>query len=294
MIYVIGLDSDKTVLHFLAHARKNGVDTTLVSLRDVASGGGWQLTIPDDGNSSIRTSSSLLSLDPEGSYYCRIIDLSSLQQDLLQVRKWRSMISSLSAWLEHIPGVVINRPGIESDNFCKPLHETTLGRLGFKVPASITSSNASILHAFANAFPTIVKPVSGVLSSTRLVNASEFLDFDSRRGPVHLQQYISGTDVRAHVIGEEVHAEGIRSSGIDYRRPGNAVQFWPCRLPEDVHDKIVSSAKCFGLAFMGWDFKVDSSGEYWCLEANPMPGYSVYDTRAQFGITQALISALGS
>jgi hypothetical protein len=294
MIYVIGLDSDKTAVHFLAHARKDGADATFINLREIAHEGGWHITIPDDGGSWLRTSNSLFTLDPAASYYCRIIDLSSVQQGAKQVFKWRGLVSALNNWLEHIPGVVINRPGAESDNFCKPLHETTLGALGFKVPASVTSSDASTLYGFASASPTIVKPVSGVLSNTRLVSAHEFLHFDARQGPVHLQRYIVGSDARAHVVGAEVYAESIRSSGVDYRRPGNTAHCSPCDLPRELHEKIIAATKQFGLRFMGWDFKVDPEGKYWCLEANPMPGYSVYDGRAKFGITRALIAELAS
>jgi hypothetical protein len=47
-----------------------------------------------------------------------------------------------------------------------------------------------------------------------------------------------------------------------------------------------------GLLFAGWDFKVDSDGTYWCLECNPMPGYSRYDRVCDYTIIDALTALL--
>ena len=42
----------------------------------------------------------------------------------------------------------------------------------------------------------------------------------------------------------------------------------------------------------GWDFKVDAEGRYWCLECNPMPGYSFYDRLGQGAVSRALVELL--
>lgn len=292
MIKVIGLDSDRTVIHFLAHARRAGVAAELLNLREIAASGHWRLSIPDDGCSWLRTAGSTFALDPDASYYCRIIDLSSVMDKPEQAVRARCLASTLNNWLEHIPGIVINRPGIPSDNFSKPLHEATLAAARFRVPPSLTSSDKYELRRFAGSAPTIVKAVSGVLSTTRMVEEREFADFDPRQGPVHLQRYVRGWDVRAHVVGDDVIAERIVSSGIDYRRGAELTRYEPCRLPDEMRQRVVSTTKGFGLTFMGWDFKVDTDEEYWCLEANPMPGYNFYDEHAGYRITEALLGAL--
>jgi hypothetical protein len=294
MIHVVGLDSDRTVVHFIAHARNFGVEITFINLRQIVDNGDWHIVIPDDGCSRLSISGKTIPLDPGGSYYLRPIDLSSVQDDPGKAVKWRGLVAALNYWLEHIPGTVVNRPGIHSDNFCKPLHEATLGSFDFNVPLSFTSSDARRLRAFASAAPTIVKPVSGVLATSRLVTEDEFEHFDRRQGPVHLQRYIKGGDVRAHVVGEEVYAERIDASGIDYRKEHASARYSQCELPGELSRKVIATTKAFGLTFMGWDFKVDSCGAYWCLEANPMPGYNFYDQRAGMRITKALIAVLGS
>lgn len=47
-----------------------------------------------------------------------------------------------------------------------------------------------------------------------------------------------------------------------------------------------------GLVFAGWDVKLDREGRYWCLECNPMPGYSCYDRVGDGAISDALIKVL--
>jgi len=291
MIELVGLDSDKTLVHFAAHARRLGVDTRFVNLREVAAGA-WRLAIPDDGGSWLRAGDRTFALDPESSYYCRLIDLSTVLGSVEEAAAFRGMVAALNSWLEHIPGTVVNRPGAYSDNFSKPLHEATLASLGFDVPTSLTSSDGGKLGTFADAAPTIVKPVSGALSTSRLVEGDEFRAFDRRRGPVHLQRYVHGVDVRVHAIGSKVVAQTIATSNIDYRAHARAGNFSTCALPEQLRVRIVEASQLFGLTFTGWDFKVDDANKYWCLEANPMPGYNYYDRHAGYGITEALAEAL--
>jgi hypothetical protein len=201
MIYVIGIDSDRTFRHFISETVERGIEVQAINLRDVILTGEWRLTLPDDGFSWLSIGEKKYELDPQGSYYCRIIDLSTVQSELTQAMRWRGLVAALSSWLEHIPGTVINRPGGRSDNFSKPLHEYSLQSWGLKVPPTITSSNPEFLADFARKGITIVKPASGIRADSRIVKAEEFQDFHPDQGPVHLQRYVAGADVRAHVVG---------------------------------------------------------------------------------------------
>ena len=292
MIYAIGLDSDRTFRHFVSQTTRRGIQVQAINLRAVVMEGDWHLTLPDDGFSYLSVAGEKYKLDPHGSYYCRIIDLSSVQSDFALAMRWRSLMTALTAWLEHIPGTVINRPGGRSDNFSKPLHEYCLQTSGFQVPASITSSNAEKLAAFAAQSPTIVKTTSGIRADSRLVQPEEFIDFHSSQGPVHLQRYIAGADVRAHVVGNSVHAELIRCLEVDYRQSYEDADYAAFELPEALCQQIVDATAAFGLKFAGWDFKVTDDQQFWCLEVNPMPGYDGYDKRAEGRITDSLLALL--
>jgi RimK-like ATP-grasp domain len=292
MIYAIGLDSDRTFCHFVNHAKSRGAEVQVINLREVVQNGDWRLALPDDNLSWMSCSGQKYELNPQGSYYCRLIDLSTVQSDLHDAMRWKSLLAALCCWLEHIPGIVINRPGAGANNFSKPLHEFHLQSLGFQVAESVTSSNPEVLAEFANAGLTIVKTTSGIRADTRLVQKEEFLDFDPHQGPLHLQRYIAGADVRAHVVGNRVHAELIKCSQVDYRHFYEESEYIEWELPESLHHKIINAAAASGLKFAGWDFKVTDDDEYWCLEVNPMPGYDGYDIRADGKITDSLLALL--
>ncbi|MFD4599629.1 RimK family alpha-L-glutamate ligase [Streptomyces sp. NPDC058464] len=287
MIYAVGLNSESTFAHFVAEAEAQAVPVRAVDLRQVVESGDWQLTVGKDR--SARLDGQVL--DPEGSYYCRVADLAALQHDRASAQRWRWLTTALTAWLDHIPGLVVNRPSIRSDNGSKPLHELSLARAGFRVPASVTGSSPERLRAFAAAGPTIVKALSGVRATSRLVDAADLADFEPGQGPVHLQRYVPGRDVRVHVVGDRVHAEEIVSAAVDYRTDGDA-GFTPCELPASLAEQVVRHTAGQGMSFAGWDFKLADDGTYWCLEVNPMPAYDWYDRRLGGTITASLLGLL--
>lgn len=292
MIYAVGVDSDQTFLYFLAEATKRGIEIQPINLRAVILVGDWRIAMPDDGRSFVTVSEQKIELDASAAYFCRLIDLASMQPDLLSAMRWRNLLAALAAWLEHIPGTVINRPGSYCDNGCKPLHEHSLQRYGFNVPSSLTSSDPARLVAFASEAPTIVKAVSGVRANSRLVEAEALRDFHPLQGPIHLQRYVAGADIRAHVVDTSVYAELIRAHDVDYRSSDQELEFSPWTLPTSLTELLVSATAAFGLTFAGWDFKLSEDGQYWCLEANPMPGYNGYDRRLGGQITEALLNHL--
>jgi D-alanine-D-alanine ligase-like ATP-grasp enzyme len=111
-------------------------------------------------------------------------------------------------------------------------------------------------------------------------------------GPVHLQEYIEGSDVRCHVLGDSIFAERITSSSVDYRMDPSKNNYSAIECPPNLGTKMSLATRACGLAFAGWDFKIAKSGEWYCLEVNPMPGYSIYDIRCDEAISKALISYL--
>ncbi|WP_421736895.1 ATP-grasp domain-containing protein [Caulobacter sp.] len=289
MLIAIGLDTDPTLSHFTRQASRMVERLDLINLR-AAVGGEWCLPLNLDTPAWIAFGGRRIDLRPEHAVYCRLIDLSSVSGGSARRRRWRSLISGLAAWLEQTPGRVANRPGHSADNGSKPLHETWLRRNGFAVPESLTSSQRDRLTAFAEEGPCIAKSVAGVRADTRRVTGADFADFTPERGPVHLQRRIIGRDARLHVIGQTVHAELIESQAVDYRVA--PARFRPFEPPADLAAQIVAATRQAGLVFAGWDFKLDDDGRFWCLEANPMPGYDSYDRRAQGAITRSLVEQL--
>ncbi|MGE7386521.1 ATP-grasp domain-containing protein [Streptomyces sp. NPDC004126] len=287
MIYTVGLASESTIAHFTDAADAAGVHVETVDLSEAVQHDDWWLAIGGPRPARLGEHT----LDPEGSYYCRISDLSSLAEDREQALRWRWLTTALTAWLDQIPGLVVNRPSIRSDNGSKPLHERSLARAGFRVPPAVTGSSPQRLRAFAEAGPTIVKAVSGVRADSRLLRPGELADFDPWQGPVHLQRYVRGLDVRAHVVGDRVHSEVICSGAADYRTDPDAV-FTPYELPGPLAEQVVRHTAELGMTLAGWDFKVADDGTHWCLEVNPMPAYDWYDRRLGGDITASLLALL--
>jgi RimK-like ATP-grasp domain len=289
-LVVIGLDSDPTLVHLAVEAKLAGIPLETIELREVVAEGTWRFAVPEDGSSFVGGPSGRVELGPATSVFARPIDLSSTQTGESH-RRWRGLMEGLRAWLETTTALVINRPGGHEHNGSKPFHEQWLARQGFDVPPSITSSRREPLTDFAAAGPTIIKTCAGVRADARRVEADEFRQFEPEQGPVHLQRLVTGADVRAHVVGSEVLAVMIESDAIDYRT-GSAAR-WSVYEPSDqLRAKMVRATRAMGLCLAGWDFKVDSGGRAWCLEANAMPGYSSYDRRLGGSISRAILNLM--
>jgi hypothetical protein len=291
MLTAIGIDSDPTLVHFAKAATAIGADLKLLNLR-AAVEGSWRLPLGTGEPASFAFGGENLMLTPDDAIYCRLIDLSPVLPERETRRRWRSLVGGLAAWLEQSEGAVINRPGHAADNGSKPLHEAWLRQQGFAVPASLTSSSAERLSIFAGEGPTIAKSVQGIRADTRAVTPKDFVGFATARGPVHLQRRVAGRDLRIHVVGVAVHGELIESDAVDYRT--DIARFRPFAVPAGLADRLVRATRAAGLIFAGWDFKLDEQGRFWCLEANPMPGYDGYDTRANGAISRSLVERLKS
>ncbi|HWA42520.1 MAG TPA: hypothetical protein VHA10_04865 [Hypericibacter adhaerens] len=291
MLTAIGIDSDPTLVHFVETAAGMGADLKLLNLR-AAVEGSWRLPLGSGEPARFAFGGESLALAPGDAVYCRLIDLSPVLEERDARRRWRSLVGGLAAWLEQSEGVVINRPGHAADNGSKPLHEAWLRRQGFDVPASLTSSSAERLSVFAGQGPTIAKSVQGIRADTRAVAPEDFTGFVAARGPVHLQRRILGRDLRIHVVGADVHGEMIESDAVDYRT--EVARFREFPVPADLARRLARATEAAGLVFAGWDFKLDDKGRFWCLEANPMPGYDGYDTRANGAISRSLVERLRS
>jgi hypothetical protein len=285
VITAIGIATDPTIAHFCATAGWFGESVDLIDLRQVVEAP-WQLSFPPGDSSWVEdTSGGRRTLDPRGSYFCRLIDLGVVSPD--QSVMWRTLIAALSGWLEMSPGLVINRPGHVNDNASKPLHETHLARLGFAIPESFTGSRRADLLAFVEAGPTVAKALSGQRADCRVVTCDDLAHYDERSGPVHLQRHVAGDDVRVHVVDEAIVAVAVDSGEDDYRRDARAV-FTPRDLPETLCEQLRRATRALGLTLAGWDLRVCAEMA-WVLEVNPMPGYSYYDKKLDGRITAALV-----
>lgn len=291
MMVAVGVDVDDTFSRFVMRAVDAGAKVCAVNLR-AAVEGDWLFEIPARGPATLIYSGERIQLQPEDAFYCRMIDLSSQVADPVIARRWHSLLGGFREWLESVPGRVVNRIYGAAHNSSKPLHESLLRDLGFRVPESITSSNIDELLAFVREGPSISKAVCGVRADTATVEEADFDGFTPENGPVHLQRFVAGGDARIHVVAGRMVAQRVAGTSVDYRRSGGLSEMEVFDPPQDLAELLVDGTRSLGLILAGWDFKIDDDGVFWCLEANPMPGYSPYDARCDGAITRELIAYL--
>ncbi len=291
MIVAIGVDVDYTFVRFVAKAIEAGVPIRAVNLR-AAVEGEWLFEAPARGPAMLGLAEEQIELSCEDAYYCRLIDLSSKAPSIELGQRWRGLLGGLRAWLDTVPGKVVNRGNGAAHNGSKPLHEATLVDLGFRVPESITSCDKEDLLAFVREGAVISKALCGIRADTAAVAESDFDTFEPAAGPVHLQRLISGADARIHVIGDRLIAQQVSGTTIDYRREGTLGEMALFDPPGEIRDLLIKGTRAIGLELAGWDFKIDREGVFWCLEANPMPGYSPYDALCDGAITRELLGYL--
>ena len=290
-VLVVGLDCDPTTVHFLRYCEDAGAPVDAVNLRELVLDGDWCLDLGEAGTGYLRLGSRTWKTADYSSIYVRLIDLTWHQQSADLRARWYGLVASMAAWLQASPAMVVNRPFAGAHNSAKPLHEHLIAAAGLHVPASLTSCDPARLRRCVAAHAAVNKSLSGVRGDTRRVVVEDMSGYRPAQGPVHLQRYVPGADVRVHVVGEAVIATRIDSAAVDYRAEGTP-RYSRWRIPPDVERALVSATARFGLIFAGWDLKLDSAGRYWCLEANPQPGYNAYDRHMDGAISAALLELL--
>jgi D-alanine-D-alanine ligase-like ATP-grasp enzyme len=84
----------------------------------------------------------------------------------------------------------------------------------------------------------------------------------------------------------------IESDGIDYRYANAAMR--ATELPQDIAERSVALARRLDLAVAGVDLITTPRGDWYCLEVNPNPGFSVYDSAHDGAIATAVAELLAS
>ncbi len=234
-----------------------------------------------------------ISLDDVTGVYTRLTSWASLPEvvsrpDLLVHAHWLHM--TVEAWLETTSARVLNRSSANDSNNSKP-YQAMIIRDHFDIPATLVTNDPAALATFCSEFSQIIyKSVSGERS---IVTAFTDADLDRlhllAHCPVQFQEYVSGIDVRGHVVGDEVFATCVESEAVDYRydRSGR-VRMSPAELPDAVAAECVMLTKRLGLELSGIDLRYADDGRIVCFEVNPSPAYSVYEDATDQPIASAI------
>jgi glutathione synthase/RimK-type ligase-like ATP-grasp enzyme len=196
----------------------------------------------------------------------------------------------LMSWAEHTAVMTINRPSAEATNQSKLYQAMLICRAGLRVPASLVSNDVEEIERFtAEKGRVIYKSMSSVRSIVQELDIRSLRSLGAM-GPAMFQQRIEGRNVRVHVVGEETVACTIESGATDYRYGESRMA--PVSLPSEVAARCVGVTRELGLVLSGIDLIETEEGEYYCLEVNPSPAFSVFQRASSRSIADLVADRL--
>jgi hypothetical protein len=195
----------------------------------------------------------------------------------------RALHEALVRWAELAPGRVVNRVRPMGSNFSKPYQAQLIREHGLAVPQTLVTNDPELVLAFRARHARLVyKSISGVRSIVQTLEPADLERLEQIRWcPTQFQQFVDGTHVRVHVVGDEVFATALESEVTDYRYAqadgADAPELRPVELADALAERCVALARSLDLPFAGIDLKRDHDGEIYCFEVNPCPAFSYYE-----------------
>lgn len=238
--------------------------------------------------------------------YTRIVETASLPElkpsrtrpvDSGALERAMFLSESLGRWIDIAPCRVLNRSIAMSSNSSKPYQAQLIQSVGFSTPTTLISNDPDQVREFAAKHGELIfKSISGVRSIVKKLSTERMENLHRIRSlPTQFQAFVPGTNVRVHVVGEQVFATEIVSDTVDYRygsREGIENEMSAYELPDAIRDRCVRLSKSLNLPLCGIDFKRTPDGEYVCFEVNPSPAYSYYEENAGQPISSAIVEYL--
>lgn len=218
------------------------------------------------------------------------------EADRQRATKLIDLYRTFSAFVEtmHSDAIVINRPRSGVLNFSKMAHMDLLASLGFQVPRALLSTHPKRALPFNGQI--INKGCSGIRTIAQRVNTTDIAAMeDVCLPPVLLQDFVEGADVRVHFIGLEQVSLLFETKADDYRYAeafGHDLRISRTEIKPDVLTLCWCYMKHQRLEFAGFDFKVTKDNQWYLLEVNPMPGFSYFDSYADFEISRLIWKSL--
>jgi glutathione synthase/RimK-type ligase-like ATP-grasp enzyme len=288
VIVVWGPPDDPPTTRVLEQLREAGAD--VVHLEDSAlDGARYDVTLGGGPSGWVEVEGRRIRLDEiEGLY---------LRPGPPRTANARAAAASLLAVAASIDAVVVNRPTAGRSNLAKPYQLAAIRSAGFAVPPTIVTTDPSAARTFLARHGRIVyKSVSGVRSIVATLDAGGAERLSGvATGPVQLQRWIDGIDVRVHVVGTRWFATAIESAAADYRyaaEGGHEVKIVATHIDDDLGRRLVELAAGMGLLVAGIDLRLTPDDEWYCFEVNPSPGFTFYEDAGGQPIAAAIAGQL--
>lgn len=215
-----------------------------------------------------------------------------IPSDILKSDMGNSFLAGLE-FLNNFPaGMICNRPNSIPTNFSKGIHLLryldALKKAGVLVPPTLVTNSPSAIDQFVGENNHCI--IKGASSKKSICTdyTLEHHKYTSGKFVALLQKKIFGPDIRVHITKSGYIAEGFISKECDYRFSRNKICFQvaiPRRIKK-LCDYILEIEK---INFAGVDFKIDSQGQWWFLEANSSPAFQGFDIRSKGAIVDLLL-----
>jgi len=205
---------------------------------------------------------------------------------------------SLTALIDILPILVINRPYAIMSNMSKPYQQRIIAMSGFRTPRTLITTQPGDAAQFYKDCQgrVIYKSVSDQRSIVNRMTSEDLKRLEQVRCcPTQFQECIAGNEVRVHTVGKQVFASEIVTDAVDYRYAW--MNDTECRirgieLPDEIAERCVRLTTDLGLVISGIDLRKTPEGEYYCFEVNPTPGFNYYQAFTGQRIGEALVELL--
>lgn len=212
----------------------------------------------------------------------------------------RAIHDTLMRWCEIAPIRVVNRTAPMGSNSSKPYQAQLIQKYGFEVPETLVTNEADLVREFRRRHKAVIyKSLSGVRSIVQTMTDEDDERLELIRWcPTQFQEFVEGTNIRVHTIGERVFATAVSTEATDYRyayrQVGDSAELTEFELSDELQEKCVNLTRGLGLAFAGIDLKFTPDDRVFCFEVNPSPAYSYYQAHTGQPIARAVAEYLGS
>ncbi len=237
--------------------------------------------------------------------YVRLMDYHDLPENkqsggqCLPDKLYKSAVfhEAFDEWLEMSRCHVLNRNSAMRSNQSKPYQAQFIARAGFRIPATLITNDPDEVHRFLRLYKRVIyKSISSVRSIVQELTPERLKDlWKIRHLPTQFQEFVPGTNIRVHVVANEVFATEIHTEAIDYRyaeQEGVAVTLAPVELPKHIVSCCIDVSRMLALPLCGIDLKRLADGTYYCFEVNPSPAYSYYQGYTGQPIAEAIVRLL--
>jgi RimK-like ATP-grasp domain len=306
MILLCGIPSEPPLRLVIEAAERLGAPYVLFNQREAQSAEIHLAVKSGRVEGTVRIRETDWSLQVFSGVYVRLMDYQDLPENKPRgrtpaepcgVHKSELFHSTLAEWLEMTPCRVMNRNRAMSSNGSKPYQAQFITRAGFRTPTTLVTNDPDEVRNFLRIHRRVIyKSISSVRSIVKILSDVKLNELGKvRHLPTQFQAFVPGTNVRVHVVGDEVFATEIRTQAIDYRYAGDEgldTDMVPVTLPPEVAVRCLSLSRTLELPLCGIDLKLTPDGDYYCFEVNPSPAYSYYQECSGQDIATAIVKYL--